>query len=124
MASEDQKFYRAVVGGMGIYEVVDRDCPKSDPGREYKPDGSWLPKRGIDYPGSLSFWSEFGLRRYRGSGLMDWHVSVVKGKVEVITINRPTEILHEDEYQIIVRPEAVEETGRESIEEFLENAPK
>lgn len=120
MGSRDEKFYRVVAGGVGIYEAVDRDCPKDDPRRDNKPDGSWLPKKGLDYPGAISFWSEYGLKKYRESGLMDWHVSVVRGKVEVATINRPTEMLHEDEHQIIVKPEVATEISRESLEEFLQ----
>jgi hypothetical protein len=119
MANKSEKFYRIVVGGIGIYEAVDRDCPKDDRRREDKPDGSWLPKKGLDYPGAISFWSQYGLKRYRESGLMDWHVSVVNGKIEVVVIKRPAEILFEDEYQIIVEPEAVTEIAKQDIKEFL-----
>lgn len=97
-----EKFYRVTVDGLGIYEAVDQDCPKDDPRRTNKPDGSWLPKKGLDYPGAISYWSEFGFDRYRKSGLMDWHTSVVKGEVEVAEISRPPEVLYEDEYQIII----------------------
>jgi len=110
-----QKFYRIVVDNLGVYEAVERDCPKNDPRRMNKPDGSWLPRKGIDYPRAISFWSEFGLKKYRESGLMDWHLSVAKGKVEIVTVNRPGEILYEDEYQIIVRPEVVQEIFRAPI---------
>lgn len=119
IGNKEEKFYRFVVDGIGIYEAVDRDCPKDDPRRENKPDGSWLPKKGLDYPGAISFWSKYGLKKYRESGLMQWHISVVKGKTEVIIINRPAEILYEDEYQIICRPEVAEELDRISVEKFL-----
>ncbi|PJE64630.1 MAG: hypothetical protein COU90_02200 [Candidatus Ryanbacteria bacterium CG10_big_fil_rev_8_21_14_0_10_43_42] len=119
MGSENEKFYRIVVNGVGIYEAVDRDCPKNDSRRKDKPDGSWLPKKGLDYPEAISFWSEYGLRKYRESGLMNWYVSVVGGEVEVVTINRPTDILYEDEYQIIVKPEAAVEISRKSLEKFI-----
>ena len=119
MGNRNEKFCRIVVDGVGIYEIVDRDCPKDDPRRENKPDGSWLPKKGLDYSRAISFWSEYGLKKYRESGLMNWRTSVVKGKIEVITINRPAEILYEDEYQIILSLEVITETSRESLDEFL-----
>ena len=106
MENNAEKFYRIVVDNIGIYEAVDRDCPKNDSRRENKPDGSWLPKKGLDYPGAISFWSEIGLKKYRESGLMGWHQSVVKGRVRIITINRPKMILYEDKFQIIIRPNA------------------
>ena len=121
MANNTDKFYRIVVDNKGIYEVVDRDCPKGDSRRERKPDGSWLPKKGLNYPGAISFWSEYGLGKYRESGLMDWHISVVNGKVEIITINRPDKILHEDKFQIITEPLAAIEISRQSLDEFLRN---
>jgi len=102
MKNKVEKFTRITVDGVGIYEAVDRDCPKSDPRRTAKPDGSWLPKKGLDFPDGVSHWSEYGLKIYRESGLMDWHASVVKGRVEEATIDRPASILYEDEYQIII----------------------
>ncbi|MSR71049.1 MAG: hypothetical protein EXS50_00035 [Candidatus Taylorbacteria bacterium] len=105
MVLNNSKFYRFEVDGIGIYEAVDRDCKKDDSRRANKPDGSWLPKKGINYLGAVSFWSEVGLQRYRDSGLLDWHKSVLNGEVRMITIGRPVEILYEDEYQIIIKPE-------------------
>lgn len=99
-----EKIYRVMVGDKGIFEAVDTDCPKGDSRRANKPDGSWLPKKGTDYPGAVSFWTERGFQKYKDSGLMDWHMSVVNGKVEIITIDRPDNILHEDEWQVIVDP--------------------
>ena len=93
--------YRFVCDGVGIYEAVERDCPRTDPRRENKPDGSWLPRVGMDYPGAVSFWTEVGLARYRASGLMQWHVSIVKGAVEVLVCEEVRKALYRDEYQII-----------------------
>ncbi|MFA6898260.1 MAG: hypothetical protein WC250_02540, partial [Candidatus Paceibacterota bacterium] len=92
--SESEKFYRIVVGDVGVYEAVEKDCPRNDPRRGNKPDGSWLPKKGLDYPGAISYWTEYGLRKYRESGLMSWHASVVNGKTHIITINRPARVLY------------------------------
>jgi len=53
------RFYRFEVetnnSSVGIYEAVDRDCSRDDIRRQKKPDGSWLPKVGMDYPGAISF---------------------------------------------------------------------
>jgi hypothetical protein len=98
------KLYRLQVGEIGIYEAVDRDCPRDDKRRQSKPDGSWLPKVGTKYPEAISFWKEFGLRKYTESGLRAWHESVVVGKVQIIETNRAAiEILYEDELQVIGR---------------------
>ncbi len=112
-------YYRFVKKGIGIYEAVAKESPKDDPRRINKPDGSWLPKKGTEYPGAISFWSEFGLDKYIKSGLLDWHTSILKDNVEVTTIERPNEILYEDEYQIIVRPEDVININSISLEDFL-----
>lgn len=115
MENSREIFYRIIVDGVGIYEAVDRDCPKDDPRRENKPDGSWLPKKGLDHPGAISFWTAYGLKRYRESGLMDWHASVISGRVEIVSIDRPKEIISEDKYQIIARPDAVQVVGRQLL---------
>lgn len=97
------KFYRGVVNGVGIYEAVDRDCPRDDDRRIGKPDGGWLAKVGMNYPGATSYWTELGWKKYQDSGLYDWHKSVVLGEVQVIEIDQePENILYQDEYQIIV----------------------
>lgn len=126
MENNGERFYRFFVGNKGIYEAVDRDCPKNDPRRGHKPDGSWLPKKGLDYPGAISFWSEHGLKRYQESGLMDWHRSVVGDEVQIIIIRRPNKVLHEDEYQIIAESKGVVEISRQSLEDFLgiDNEPQ
>ena len=102
-----EKYYRFIVRTSGIYEVVDRDCPKSDVRRKDKPDGSWLPKVGMNYPGAISFWKEKGLRKYIDSGLMEWHASVMKEPVFVLIGKNVKEILYEDEYQIICKPDKI-----------------
>lgn len=107
-------FYRVVVDKIGIYEAVDRDCPKTDPRREKKPDGSWLPKAGPRFPGAISYWTEFGWKTYRESGLYDWHRSVVKGMVQVIELDHEPElVLYRDEFQIISpRPDLHESVNK------------
>ena len=54
------EYYRFVIGEIGIYDKVEKDCPKNDLRRNNKPDGSWLPKVGIDYLGAISFWTNKG----------------------------------------------------------------
>ena len=96
-------WYRVTVGGTGIYEVVDRDCPRDDVRRQQKPDGSWLPRVGLTYPGAISYWTELGWNRYNASGLSSWHASVVVGELHVERRDeKPSNILYEDDYQVIV----------------------
>ena len=120
-----EHFYRFVVGSMGIYEAVDKDCPKHpyDTRRDAKPDGSWVPKKGPNFPGAISFWTKKGLKKYIESGLCAWHVSVVKGGVHVEKITRPGSVLYEDEYQIIVDPKHVVRQKGLRYDEFLVNKP-
>jgi hypothetical protein len=97
------KWYRVTVDDVGIYEAVDRDCPRYSDCRNSKPDGSWLQKVGSKYPGAISYWTECGWKKYNDSGLYDWHKSVVKGEVRIESvIDKPENVLYEDEYQIIV----------------------
>jgi hypothetical protein len=104
-------------GNKGIYEAVEMDSPKEDSRRKSKPDGSWLPKVGKKYPGAVSYWSQEGLEKYAQSGLMDWHASVVNHPVQVLVImDKPVEILYEDEYQIIVDPKEIVGTKTISME--------
>jgi len=106
-ASKDDShaFYRVTVEGKGIYEAVDRYCPENDPRRKNKPDGSWLPKVGMKYPGAISFWTEDGWKKYQESGLFDWHKSVCGIKAEVQRITKlPGEVVYQDTLQVIVRP--------------------
>jgi len=96
-------WYRVTVNGVGIYEAVDRDCLRDDIRRQQKPDGSWLPKVGSNYPGAISYWTEFGWKTYNESGLFAWHKSVVTEEVRVEQLEeKPDKVLYEDEYQIIV----------------------
>jgi hypothetical protein len=114
-----ERLYRFVVGEVGIYAAVDRDCPRDDIRREAKPDGSWLPKRGADFPGAVSLWKEYGLKRYIGSGLAEWHASVVKSPVHVLVAESLENALYEDEYQVICNPDNVKEIERISLDHFL-----
>lgn len=100
-------YYRYTSGGVGIYEAVDKLCPRDDVRRANKPDGSWLPKKGTEYPGAISFWTEYGKEKYKSSGLFDWHKSVVSD-IEVETVEEIDPILYEDEFQIICSPEAIQ----------------
>lgn len=102
-----------------MYEAVENDCPRDDPRRKNKPDGSWLPKAGLRYPQAISFWKEAGLKKYIESGLLKWHASVVKGEVKVVIIDKPKKMLYEDEYQVICDPKEVKIKTRESPTSFL-----
>jgi 8-oxo-dGTP diphosphatase len=93
-------FFRFLAGTTGIYDAVDRDCPRTDLRRNLKPDGAWLPRVGEKYPGSISFWTEFGLEQYLNSGLQEWHRSVVNEDLMVLSAES-LEPLYQDEYQII-----------------------
>ena len=96
-------WYRVTVNNIGIYEAVDRDCSRDDIRRQNKPDGSWLPKVGSQYPGAISYWTEFGWKIYNESGLFDWHKSVAAGEVSVERLEeKPVNVLYEDAYQVIV----------------------
>lgn len=114
------EYYRFIVTGRGIYEAVDQDCPKGDLRRSNKPDGSWLPKEGPKYPGAISFWTGYGLKKYFDSGLLKWHASVIKGNVEVVVVEKPEKILYEDEYQIILMPEFLKVKNQLQLDKFLE----
>lgn len=114
-------FYRFILDGKGIYEMVDKFCPKDDPRRQFKPDGSWLAKKGNDFPGAISFWTEQGLRKYISSGLMTWHLHVVEGKVTVLVIDKPENILYEDEYQIITGPDSAAKGKTVPVEELVKS---
>lgn len=96
--------YRFVSGALGIYEAVERDCPRNDVRRHEKPDGSWLRRVGNKYLGAISFWTERGLLRYRDSGLLGWHCSVVIEPVKVLLAETPCRVFYGDEYQVICHP--------------------
>ena len=93
--------YRFEHEGIGIYEAVDKHCPPDDPRRQNKPDGSWLQKAGLRFPSAISYWTEVGLEKYRTSGLLAWHLSVLTegsiGKRCYLT----GDMLYNDDFQII-----------------------
>lgn len=96
-------YYRFESNGVGIYEAVERDCPRADGRRQLKPDGSWLNKIGEKYPGSTSFWTEKGLSKYLESGLQEWHRSVVNHQPTVLVSENLSGIDYEDDLQVIVK---------------------
>lgn len=114
------EYYRFITNGVGIYEAISNEVEMNDQRRLNKPDGSWLPKKGLNYPGVISFWNDFGLKKYFNSGLLNWHKSVIKGNIEVIVIDRPAEILYEDEYQIIFDRKFLKVKDQLNIDNFLE----
>ena len=87
----------------GINEAVNEDCTSSDPRRQFKPDGSWLPKVGTQFPGAISFWTQKGLEKYLESGLQEWHRYVVKNPLSISIASQFEKVLYEDEFQIIVQ---------------------
>lgn len=97
---------------VGIYEAVFRDCPKEDPRRGNKPDGSWLARVGEAYPGGVSYWTEEGWRVYQESGLFAWHTSVVRGEVVVLELaHEPEDVVYRDEYQVIAQQKDTHEAS-------------
>lgn len=112
-------FYRFVCGNVGIYEAVDRDCPRSDARREGKPDAAWLPKVGPKFLGAISFWTEHGLRQYLRSGLQVWHCSVVDEDVSIVVAPEIERTLHSDDFQVICEQGAVRNSSQMCLEEFL-----
>ncbi len=122
MDSKKERLYRVVAGETGIFAAVDRDCPKDDPLREDKPDGSWLPKVGEQFTDCISFWSEFGLWRYIDSGLFEWHRSVVKDSVSILIADeRPQSPAYEDEFQVIADGWSVEIDEFVPYQEFIDD---
>jgi len=114
------EYYRFITNGVGIYEAIQNEVEINDSRRLNKPDGSWLPKKGLDYPGAISFWKDFGLKKYFDSGLLNWHKSVIKGNIEVVIIDRPDEVLYEDEYQIISDIKFLKVKDQMNLDKFLE----
>jgi len=114
------EYYRFITNGVGIYEAIQSEVAMNDPRRLNKPDGSWLPKKGLDYPAAISFWTDYGLKKYSDSGLLNWHKSVIKGNIEVVIIDRPEEILYEDEYQIIFDRNLLRVKDQLNFDKFLE----
>ncbi len=94
--------YRFSLNNNGIFAELDSQVPKDSPLREGKPDGSWLPKVGKDYPGAISFFTPKGLLRYNQSGLKNWHYLVTEGAAQMLITEKPEKVLYEDEFQVIV----------------------
>ncbi|MEM7029652.1 MAG: hypothetical protein AAF629_08810 [Chloroflexota bacterium] len=113
-------YYRFLCNEVGIYAAVDRDCPRDDIRRKTKPDGSWLPKVGPDFPGAISFWTQVGLRQYHTSGLLQWHCSVVKEPVQVMICTEVDTVLYTDDYQIICKPQSVLQQSLYTLDIFLQ----
>ena len=114
-----QRFYRLVSGDIGIFEAVDEDCPQDDPRRKKKPSGAWLDKSENNFGDAISFWTEGGLRRYAKSRLLEWHASVVAEKITVIIIKKPSKVLYEDKFQIVVDPESIGKQRKQVLGAFL-----
>jgi putative hydrolase of the HAD superfamily len=104
MTSIDQHLYRFEANGLGIYAAVERDCPRDDGRRNGKPDGSWLPRVGPKYPGAISLFTETGLAKYWGSGLMHWHASVTAAPMRAWRATQQGAMHHRDRFQIITEP--------------------
>lgn len=94
-------FYRFVSDDLGIYEAVDRDCPRTDGRRQIMPDDSWLNKVGEQFPGAASFWTEAGLKKYLESGIQEWHRSVLKQSPVILIADKIEAPLYQDAYQVI-----------------------
>ncbi len=114
------EYYRFITNGVGIYEAISKGVEINDFRRLNKPDGSWLPRKGLDFPGAISFWTNKGLKKYLDSGMLKWHKSVIKGNVEIVVIDRPTEILYEDEYQIILDKFFLKIKDQINLDRFLD----
>lgn len=112
-------YYRVTSGELGIYAAVDQDCPRDDRRREQKPDGSWLIKAGLKYPGAISLWTDKGMKKYINSGLLEWHLSVVEKPVFVHIANKPHQFVYQDELQIICDPALVEFSTKLPLTKFI-----
>lgn len=111
-------YYRFVHNNVGIYEAVDKSCPRNDIRRHGKPDGSWLPKVGKKFPGAISFWSDYGLKRYLNSKLCEWHISVLTEKIFIIIAESIGFPLYSDKYQIIDFPDNFKISDKINWENF------
>lgn len=98
------RIVRFEVDGLGIYEAVDKHCPRNDIRRKNKPDGSWLPKIGERYPGAVSFWTEAGLKIYINSGLKERHDSVTGNASQQLEASiDDLDVFYRDDLQVIGR---------------------
>ena len=112
-------FYRFEYNGGGIYGAVEQFCPRDDPRRQQKPDGSWLPKKGHLYPNAQSFWTKIGLELYQKSGLLDWHLSVLPGEVTVCCSTLIGEPFYQDDFQIIVDAQVMQQVEEQPARSFI-----
>lgn len=115
-------FFRFIAGDIGVYEAVDRACPRDDRRRQLKPDGSWLPRVGEKYPGAISFWTKFGLEKYLMSGLQEWHRSVLTQPLSLLVAAGIEKPIYEDQYQVICNPDD-QRFNQVSWEEFGRDHP-
>jgi 8-oxo-dGTP diphosphatase len=115
-------YFRFVSGNLGIYEAVEHDCPRTDLRRQNKPDGSWLPRVGGQFPGAISFWTNFGLEKYLMSGLQEWHRSVLNQPLSLHLASKIEQPIYKDQYQVICRPSDVDLTFQ-SWEDFSGGNP-
>jgi len=95
------RLFRFECDGLGIYEAVDKFCPRDDTRRSKKPDGSWLPKAGPAHSGAISFWKPLGLQKYENSGLKGWHESVVPSVELRVADTEELDVLYEDQFQVV-----------------------
>jgi 8-oxo-dGTP pyrophosphatase MutT (NUDIX family) len=119
--TSEKIFYRIVTNSLGVYEAVERDCPRDDSRRSVKPDGNWLQKAGARYPGLVSYWTELGLEKYISSGLFDWHRSVVNTPIEVIKSRLNAVPTYQDDLQIISDKADFAKISQISINQFFED---
>lgn len=96
------KVFRYEVDGLGIFEASSKACPVGDSRRIAKPDVSWLPQEGRNFPGAISFWKELGKKIYHECGLKNWQESVVVGQIQELQFDYgKIKIVYEDDFQVI-----------------------
>lgn len=117
----ENSLYRFESDGMGIYAAVERDCPRDDIRRHGKPDGAWLPRVGPKFPGAVSYFTETGLAKYVGSGLMSWHCKVVQHKATILETRLKGKALYADRFQVICDPKEIE--LHQNLDLIIEDTP-
>ena len=114
------KYYRVVVNGKGISQAVDELCPRGDPRRYTIPPHLWLAQVTQKYPNGTSYWTEEGIRKYKDSGLLDWHLSFIKdGQVVVLVAEKPKRIFYQDDYRVIADSSSVHLKTMILLEDFV-----
>lgn len=108
------------VSGTGVFEAVQRDCPKEDPRWKVAPDESWHTPIGEPFPGCQSWWTEDGMREYVLSGLQDWHRSVVAEPIQVTVARINNGAKYTDGVQIISEPEHFRPLETLPLDEFID----